>query len=180
MPKTFINSFVVPDNINPYNYIEGTKYFIKGCKGTGKTALLRYISIIAEEKFDAKSYFVLFKSDFDQDERKKFSRASNANLVEKNSFDSDIDFEIVWRWFLHRIIVENVNNNVGIFIRDENWERYEKCISSIKLNDEKSGIKRLIPKIIKNNVEIEGNMDFLKGKLGVLANLKCPKADGIA
>lgn len=119
--KKFINSYIVPDNINPIEYIRGMKYFVKGCKGTGKTALLRYISIFAEEKFNAKTSFILFKTEIDQDERKKFSRAANTSLVEKNGFESsDIDFEIVWRWFFHRNIVENVKRNQGIFARDDN------------------------------------------------------------
>ena len=40
----FIDSFYVPAKLKVDDFIKGRKYFISGQKGTGKTALLRYIN----------------------------------------------------------------------------------------------------------------------------------------
>jgi len=40
----FLESYIVPENIILNSYFTGLKYIISGLKGTGKTALLQYIS----------------------------------------------------------------------------------------------------------------------------------------
>ncbi|WP_204281819.1 hypothetical protein, partial [Serratia marcescens] len=66
--KYFEDSYVLPPNINLDDYLNGKKYYISGLKGTGKTALLRFIQIKADKK-NIKTSFILFKSEFDSYER---------------------------------------------------------------------------------------------------------------
>ncbi|MGU0936938.1 hypothetical protein ACSETY_14265 [Pseudomonas aeruginosa] len=66
----FVNSFVVPPALSIEKFYDKKKYYIVGLKGTGKTALLRYVSLKLEESGDSDSSFVLFKSDVDEDLRK--------------------------------------------------------------------------------------------------------------
>jgi hypothetical protein len=165
----FIDSFLIPENINAEEFYTGKRYYITGLKGTGKTALLRYLAISAETKLNAKSSFILFKSEFTEEDKTAFSRAANTFMTIKNE-DNEIeeDFVNVWQWFLHRHIVKvSKSNNSLFFLDDSNWEKYSKCVSAPKLGNEESGIMRLLPKLKKGNVEIDGDIEFLKGKLGL-------------
>lgn len=166
--ERFIDSFLIPDHIHISDFLGGQRYYITGLKGTGKTALLRFLALKAEET-EAKTAFILFKSEFSEEDKTAFSRAANTFITEKNE-ESDIeeDFVNVWQWFLHRHIIKvsTINNN-SFFVEDSNWEKYSKCVSAPKLGNEESGIMRLLPRLKKGNVEIEGDIEFLKGKLGL-------------
>lgn len=69
--KLFCDSFLMPENVRISDFETGRKYFILGLKGTGKTALLRYIDINLQDRGFASS-FILFKSDFKEEEIKNF------------------------------------------------------------------------------------------------------------
>lgn len=162
--EIFLGGFYPPPNIVPEDFVEGKKYFVTGLKGIGKTALLRYISIQTEINKGACSEFVLFKSEISEDDRKSFGHAANTTLVENNVSDYEgADYEIVWRWFLHKEIVESINKrNLKVFQRDSEWDKYSSCVLAPHLGDEESGIKRLIPRLKKGSIEISS-----KPKLGI-------------
>jgi len=166
----FIDSFLLPENINIDDFINGKRYFITGLKGTGKTALLRYLALEVERGLNSKTSFILFKTEFTDEDKTAFARAANAFMTLKNEIseaDFDEDYVNVWQWFIHRHIVRVAKQNEGIFFeRNHDWEKYSKCVSAPKLGNEESGITRLLPKLKKGNVEIEGDIEFLKGKLG--------------
>lgn len=169
----FSDSFFMPENIILDNYINGTKYFVTGLKGTGKTALLRYMAIQVEETIKANTSFILFKSDIKEQERKDFAKAAGTTLVNSSSTsneseDLNNEFEDVWMWFLHRHIVEVVNKgNSNPFKNDINWKKYVACITAPNHGDEESGIKKLIPKLKRGNVEVNAGTDGLSGTLGL-------------
>lgn len=164
----FTDSFLLPDNIAPREFINGQKYFISGLKGTGKTALLRYIGLKAQEECHAKTSFILSKSDFSEDDKTAFSRAANTYVVEdiNNTEVSEGDYINVWMWFIHRQIVRDMTPENPFFVRNNDWEKYAKCVSAPKLGDEGAGIKRYFPKLKQGRVEIEGDVEFFKIKLG--------------
>ena len=81
----FLASFVIPPVLNIEKYYSRQKYFIVGSKGTGKTALLRYVSLKLEEDSESISSFVLFKSDVDEDLRKDFARAARRGTARRRT-----------------------------------------------------------------------------------------------
>ncbi len=165
----FTDSFLLPENIIPSEFIFGQRFFISGLKGTGKTALLRYIDLIAQKEYNAKTSFILFKSDFSEEDKTAFSRAANTYVVEdlNNTEISEGDYINVWMWFIHRQIVRDMlDNDNGFFVKDGEWEKYSQCVSAPKLGDEDAGIKRYFPKLKQGRVEIEGDLEFFKIKLG--------------
>lgn len=164
----FTDSFLLPDNIIPSDFINGKKFFISGLKGTGKTALLRFIDIKAQKEHLAKTAFILFKSDFSEDDKTAFSRAANTYIVEdlNNTEISEGDYINVWMWFIHRQVVRDMLSDNDFFVRNSEWEKYSRCVSAPKLGDEDAGIKRYFPKLKQGRVEIEGDWDFFKIKLG--------------
>lgn len=143
--KLFIESYVFPPRFNIESFISGKKYFILGLKGTGKTALLRYISIKKEE-INLKEYseFILFKTEFNDEDRKNLSRLSNINInmiEDKNldSFNNDDSSKSAWKYLIYRTIVDFQNRkNINIFQRNKTWDKF--CNLVLSENKEKKSI----------------------------------------
>lgn len=153
----FMSAFVIPPALTIEKYISRDRYYVVGLKGTGKTALLRYISIKLAEDEKSVSSFVLFKSDVDEDLRKDFSRAARVQLVAENveAFDGD-DFETVWRWFIYRKIAAAIQENLAQPFQDNgSLASFLAIVSSEALTKpEREGLMRLVPNIRKGNIEI--------------------------
>jgi len=165
----FIDSYLIPENIIIDDFHEGKKFIVTGLKGTGKTALLRYLEVSFQKKMHSSS-FILFKSDFSDEDKAAFSKAAaTTSISEKNdSTEFNEDFENVWEWFLHKHVVRiSKDHAFAFFEKDKNWEKYCKCVTAPKLGNEESGITKLFPKVRRGNVEIEGDLDIIKGKLGI-------------
>lgn len=152
----FRKGFCLPPNIVFNDFLSSKKYFVTGLKGIGKTALLRFLAIEAATKLGAATSFILFKSEIKEQDRKNICRASRAEVVEKNIEDyPDTDYEVVWKWFIHRKIVDVIDkHNSNVFKKDENFQKYKSCVNAPKLDEKSSGIKRLIPTLKKGTIEI--------------------------
>lgn len=169
----FSDSFFMPENINLEDYFNGQKFFITGLKGTGKTALLRYFAIKAEREQRAHTLFILFKSEIREQDRREFDKVANTMMAyidqtDATDYTDQYDYEDIWRWFLHRRVVEEIEKrNIEVFKKDDNWRNYSNCVNSIKAGDENSGIKRLFPKIRKGMVELNVGINPVSSKLGL-------------
>lgn len=154
--ERFINSFVIPPNLVVENFWNHSKYFITGLKGTGKTALLRYLSLTMEKKSHVPSEFVLFKTDIDEDFKKSLSKTANADVIEKNidDFEGD-DFESVWRWFIYnRILYSMEVKAIDLFQKSDNFDRFRAVLGAPVGKKETSGLAKLIPSIKKGQIQI--------------------------
>lgn len=153
----FLASFVTPPALTIQKFYARQKYYIVGLKGTGKTALLRYISLKLEEDEQSISSFVLFKSEVDEDLRKDFARAARVQLVNENieSYDGD-DYETVWRWFIYRKIAALIQDDqANPFQENAKLASFVALVSSEALTKpERSGVMRLVPNIRKGSIEI--------------------------
>lgn len=152
--KLFCDSFLMPENVRISDFETGRKYFILGLKGTGKTALLRYIDINLQDRGFASS-FILFKSDFKEEDKATFKQAANTILTDKNTDDFDgHDFTAIWELYFHRQIVKIVEERgLHLFNTDEAWDRYRNYINASFT--EKSEWTKLIPKLKKGFVALE-------------------------
>jgi hypothetical protein len=155
----FQKGFCLPPNIVLEDFLCSKKYFVTGLKGIGKTALLRFIAIEVKKRFGAKTSFILFKTEVKEQDRKSVCRASRADVVEKNIGNyPNSDFEVVWKWFLHRKIVDIITEcDLNVFVNDDNYKKYKKCVTAPKIDEKSSGIKRLIPNLNKGSIELSKN-----------------------
>ena len=80
----FMTSFLCPDNVVMEDFYKRKRYFILGYKGTGKTALLRYIEKNLKREKNIHSLFLLFKTDITEDDKKKMSRLAGTIIAEQN------------------------------------------------------------------------------------------------
>ncbi|WP_198411261.1 P-loop ATPase, Sll1717 family [Marinimicrobium alkaliphilum] len=155
--RRFESSFVTPPALNIESYYNRNKYYVVGLKGTGKTALLRYISIKLDEKSSSYSSFVLFKSEVDEDLRKDFTKAARIQLAEDNSNEfQGNDFETVWRWFIYRKIASSIENmEENPFQKNSHYFKFVELVNSESIGQQQDkGFSRLIPKIRKGTIEI--------------------------
>jgi ABC-type polar amino acid transport system ATPase subunit len=130
----FIDSYLIPENIILSDFEKGKKYYITGLKGTGKTALLRFLELKFKLK-NANSSFILFKSEFSEEDKTNFSKAASTFLTEKNETNEiEEDFLNIWEWFLHRHIVKySKEYNISFFQNNKDWDKYSKCVLAPKL-----------------------------------------------
>ncbi len=152
----FCESFVAPPSLSIDRYLNGDKYFIIGLKGTGKTALLRYVSLKLELNETSRSEFVLFKSEIDEQLKKDFAKAARIQIIDENSKDYEgEEFEPVWRWFMYRKIANVLKNGASHFVEDNDLNSFCDLVGSEYLDKpEKTGLMRLVPNIRKGNIEI--------------------------
>lgn len=153
----FLSSYVKPPALRVDKFLNRQKYYVTGLKGTGKTALLRYISLTLEKEENSVSSFVLFKSEVDEDLKKDFAKAARVQVVEENSdtLESD-DFETVWRWFIYRKIASVISEDVAKpFQENLNLSNFTALVNSeVTSQGNKSALMRLVPSIRKGNIEI--------------------------
>ncbi|MFL0581683.1 P-loop ATPase, Sll1717 family [Solibacillus silvestris] len=155
----FIKTFIVPHNIDLNLLIDGSQCFISGYKGTGKTALLFYLdNLVRERDALACSSFIFFKEEFadlKKDEIDKFAKRTISSItISEDTLLNNSEFEYIWRWlFFKRIVNDNQEFNEGLFLKDENWIKFEKLVSKIKgpTNIKKS----IIPNRIKLGIPIK-------------------------
>ena len=148
----FVSSYVTPDTFDIDGLIDGTPCFVTGYKGIGKTALLFYLEYLIKLKDRASCCsFIFFKEEFTETKKHELDgfakRILSSVSIDQNALISTTDFEYIWRWLIFkRIVSDNEEFNNGIFVEDENWEKFYKIVRRIKApHDLKKS--RIMPKI---------------------------------
>ena len=155
--NNFFKSFIMPPSVNLSDLIDGDKFFIKGYKGSGKTALLYYLNnYLHDLKEETITSFIYFK-DYSNLQKasmnnvtQKFYNQSEENVVfDKKIMLKEQSFIYIWRWlFFERIKEDNINNGYKIFEKDDVWNQFEKILK--KISYEKYGDKpNKFPKKLK-------------------------------
>ena len=154
--SSFKNGFLMPDNVVLEHFYSGKKYYITGLKGTGKTALLRYLSICVEEHLKAKSSFILFKTDVREEDRARIVHI--ADIISKNEsiIGQYKDYERAWMLFLFQQIVKLSNKKeIHPFKDDSTWKQFSRYVLSTLNDSKKNG---LFPKLKNGNIEIDASI----------------------
>lgn len=108
--RFFLDSFTKPDSSEFSEVLNGSKYLIYGTKGTGKTALLRYIRDIFDENKDC-TKFILFSENISEAEKNRILGTDNLVVEEKPDVGNDIDVKDMWSVFVYRKIIDLISEN---------------------------------------------------------------------
>lgn len=136
----FYKSFIMPPNVDIEELISGDKFFIKGYKGSGKTALLYYLNNYLHEKDSSTITSFIYFKDYSNLQKasmnnvtQKFYNQSEENVVfDKKTMLKEQSFIYIWRWlFFERIREDNVNSKYSIFEKDDNWNQFDKILKNI-------------------------------------------------
>jgi len=160
--KNFEQAYILPDNVDIGTLINGGKSYVYGMKGTGKTALLKYLEIVINKKENSCTDFILFKTRFGEEERKTFNYQATTVVDKDQITDSGEikDYEIVWRWFFYNYIIDYISKTGATIVEfDSNWYSFYNTVMSAR-NEKEVGLKRYFPKIKKGNIKI--NIEIIK------------------
>ena len=133
--ELFTNSYVLPPNFDLDKFYQKKNYFITGLKGTGKTALLRYISIKLEEDSNTYSKFILFKSDLrSRDISAGLEKiVDTTTIYETKNISDEKDYQTLWRWFIYSEIVSyQKKKDIDLFVNNQDWKDFSEKASIVK------------------------------------------------
>ena len=181
----FSKCFVMPPNFDIDRLINAEKCFIRGYKGTGKTALLYYIeNEIKKVNKDSIVSFIYFK-EFDianknkfEDMAKKINSLNNKTVINNCnettiSISNDLvlkydGYIYIWKWFiLEKILKDNKDSNYSLFIKDDNYSNFVKCMQNVQYEKLTKG-KFKIPSKYIIPVEAEMNESSTKLKTNIV------------
>jgi hypothetical protein len=97
----FDAAFVVPPGIDLDEYRRGERYFVTGRKGTGKTALLRYLHSHFDQK-NTFSHFIVFNNDIQTREKEGIFKSAGI-VVNKHPDLNPSTVEVVDGWLIYMI-----------------------------------------------------------------------------
>ncbi len=168
----FLKTYVIPQNVDTNELIKRKDcFFIRGYKGTGKTALLFYLNneIMCRDAQTCTS-FIFFKEDYTP-----VKRSQMGNVAESLSYSIDIsknvmlkeqNFEYIWKWiFFKKLIDDNEEYNNGLFINNSLWDSFKKCINRISSNGYTKKILKMPKKVSVETDKASVEVDF--GQLDV-------------
>ncbi|WP_336666545.1 P-loop ATPase, Sll1717 family [Enterobacter mori] len=156
--RYFEDSYVLPPNINLDDYLDGKKYYISGLKGTGKTALLRFIQIKAD-KANFKTSFILFKSEFDSYERASLHNSIISSTPEPDATINQYDYEQAWRMYIYKTIVSlTLSDKIDAFQKNKIWSEFRDLILAISPGNIASSVS--LPKVTAGKVVLSKDPKF--------------------
>ena len=96
----FLKSFLPYEKYKISEFLNGARYYIIGRKGTGKTALLKYLECRFAENEENLDIPIRFKSDFDSLDKKKIRTAAinvQDEIVDNDNGDNIVkSYVIAW------------------------------------------------------------------------------------
>ena len=163
----YLSSFLEYERYRIEDFFEGRKYFILGRKGTGKTALLKYMECKLRDKSENLVIPIRFKSDFDEVDRSNIKRTSflaQEEVIENNneklkSYVSPWQVYLIYQIFKHN---NSKNAEYSVFYNNKEYTLIWKLLLMIY---GENGGNNIVPKISKGLINIS------VGTQGIDANL---------
>lgn len=140
--------FFKPDSLNVDSFLDGDKFIVHGHRGTGKTTILRWISI-ASTKRDIIPLFLLFKSEISEEAKQKYSITAGIKEISTKLDGYSIfqDFKDVWRIVLIARLCEHV---IHIKECSETIAPARTILNLLGYGGTKSGVLGYLPSILKS------------------------------
>lgn len=172
--EDFVDSYIQPSGVNIEGLASttyGTPIFVKGDKGSGKTALLYYLQDYVQRVDEsACCSFIHFESEYSQADRVEFGRISTSISIDKSiaslGTQCESEYIFIWRWQLYqKIIKDNEEFNGGLFVSDDKWTRFENVIGRLNKTIKKSGM--WIPAKIEISATANAQMNTYKSGITI-------------
>ncbi|WP_170449023.1 P-loop ATPase, Sll1717 family [Ruegeria arenilitoris] len=161
--RDFFESYSIPQGLDLQEYYAGQKYFVLGLKGTGKTALLRYLHDTVTARGDL-SEFILFKSHVSEEDRQKLSEGAGFQIVDTENVPTFIqDFKESWKWLIYQKIAAKLHQ---ANIEDADCQRLYK-LTGLSENRLTSTLGELFSKISSGNLKFSGEALGVALELGI-------------
>lgn len=152
----YISSFLEYERYRIEDFFEGRKYFILGRKGTGKTALLKYMECKFKENVENIVIPIRFKSDLDEVDRKKLKKASSVSQEEEieKSNEKLKSYINAWQVYLIYQIFKRDNSEQAEYSVFQKNKEYDLIWKLLLLIYGESGSNKVVPNISKGLVSL--------------------------
>lgn len=165
--KTFVSPPRFAARLNNLNRVR----YVTGLKGTGKTALLRYIAIHEKNAVDSIQHFVMFRRSLTEEDKGLLSEGVKYKVAlnTPKAFDYDQDFEDVWAWFFHREICALISEKSGADCFDaEGLKQYKDFVAAFsdEETEKKGWVTSLFPKLKSGGFKVSLDVPVLKAEFG--------------
>ena len=168
----FIGSFVSNPKYHVEDFLLGNRFFICGKKGTGKSALLKYLQCrFAEDNINL-VFPIRFKSEIEQIDKDAFEQISNNSDLDMNeekyettSIIEQASYVLVWKTFLINQII--MRASVGEYHVFKTTDKYDMLVSLLKcIYGESKTPSIVMPKVKKGSIELTASFaESLSGTL---------------
>lgn len=153
----YMASFLEYEKYRINDFIDGRRYFILGRKGTGKTALLKYLECKFKENPENLVIPIRFKTDFDDIDRKNVKSASisiHEEVIDNNERITMRSYVSAWQVYLIYQIFKRMNSNEGEYSVFSNTKEYTLIWKLLKAIYGENGGGKIVPKITKGCIEV--------------------------
>lgn len=156
----FMGSFVSNPKYHIDEFVSGSRYYICGKKGTGKSALLRYLQCCFEADTCNLVFPIRFKSEIEQIDKDSFEQIATIpdNALPEDKYDTtsivdQASYVLVWETFLINQIITRAS--AGEFCVFKETDNYLLLVSLLKcIYGESLSPSIVMPKIKKGSVEL--------------------------
>lgn len=155
-------SFLIYDKYEINNFLQGKSYFICGDKGTGKTALLKYLECILSDDHENLVIPIRFKSEFDDEDKKTLTNVIANNVKQETIEELDTqdygDSVLLWQVFLINKIFNCSDDGLySLFTKSKELLNIRKLLKSVYAENR----NKLMPQITGGKAKV--NASLLKG-----------------
>lgn len=166
----YVSSFLEYEKYQIDDFLRGKRYYIMGRKGTGKTALLKYLECKFRKNPENLVIPIRFKSDFDEIDRKNVKNASVAiqdEVIEANENMAMKSYVSAWQVYLiYQIFKRMYSKDAEYSVFVDSKER-TLIWNLLKMIYGENGSGRIVPKISKGSISVSGGMTGIDASLAV-------------
>lgn len=158
----FVGSFVSNPRYHIEDFLNGSRYYICGKKGSGKSALLKYLECTFGRDPEKLVFPIRFYSEFDQIDKENFeaivANSKNTSNEDEGKYDttSIIDqasYVLIWKTFLINQII--TRESAGEYVVFEKNEDYHLLVSLLKcIYGESESPSIVMPKVKRGSIEL--------------------------
>lgn len=157
----YLSSFLEYDKYKISSFLNGENFFVCGNKGTGKTALLKYLECKFSEDTRNLVLPIRFKTQFDSIDKKRMRSLNNnirEDVIEDMTIEKENSYILTWQVFIINQILKYATTGEYVIFRDTpEFRNICKLLAGIYSNQK----GRLVPKLSKGYATI--NASTLKG-----------------
>jgi len=151
--RLFLDAFVLPSSVDMDAILRGDRFLIYGAKGSGKTALLRYVMEDQEKKKNA-SKFIIFNEDITDQEFEKIGDKIDFDTVLKPDIADSINVRSMWDIFIIGKICDMLSNRTDIFDDVSKSNKLKNIIADALDYKSKTALERLLNKIKSGTIRL--------------------------
>lgn len=153
----YLSSFWEYDKYRIKDFLEGKRYYIVGRKGTGKTALLKYLECTFKKQPENLVIPIRFKSDFDEIDKKGVKAASinlDDEIIDNGLTPNLKSYVSAWQVYLIYQIYKHSETTDGEYSVFKNEKDFMIMCKLLELVYGKDGGSKIVPKITKGSISV--------------------------